>query len=61
MSPETQMCIDSEACTSATRSDVTAMALAVAVMLVNVACLSVIHRNMPLSQVKYHGTLLESG
>lgn len=54
------MCIDSKTCTSATWSDVTRIALPVAVTLVNVACLSVMHRNMSLSQMKYHGTLLES-
>lgn len=36
------------------------MALPVAVTLVNVACLSVIHRNTSLSQIQYHGTLLDS-
>lgn len=59
MSIITQMCIDSKTCISATCSYVTGTAPPVAVTLVNVACLSVIHRNISLSQTEYHGTLLE--
>ena len=58
MSIKTLMCIDSKTCISATCSDATGFALSVTVTLVNAACLSVIHRDMSLSQTEHHGTLL---
>lgn len=56
---KTLMCLDNKTSTSATCRNVSGIALLVAVMLVKAACLSVIHRNMSLSQIQYHGTLLE--
>lgn len=55
-------CLDSKTSikTSATCRNMSGIALLVAATLVNAACLSVIQRNMSLSQIQYHGTLCES-